>query len=415
MIKTIAFICPPLQGHINPMISLAHRLSKKNLDLKFIGLLDSANYIRKFSFIPIGKDIFPEGSIKKITSKMSRLKGLRMGRVWQKRFTNKWSDVVCRELPKVIEREGIDYIICDQLEAAVALVADHINIPFISICNAMAIVMDVKLPPFFTSWKYNISKMRIHNLKGVYKVTDFILKRDTRVLESWRKKWDMEKRTGMKRYFAVSNLATISQQTKSLEFPLTKVNKDWFYLGPLRNGAVLPYTSPDLPKDNVKNVYISLGTLLGSRYRLIHKCVQASKAVGLRPIVVHAGLLDENQVKELERDALVFDYLRQPEIFEECEILISHCGLNTALDALSYGRPIIAIPIGIEQGAIATKLKRAGCAIVIKKQKKGKIQKALTQIISDQNYKENAQKIKEEIIASGGIEKAVEIINKQIT
>ncbi len=393
------------------MSAIAYGLKNKNLTIKFIGVLDAADYINnEFNYIPIGKEIFPKGSIEKITLKMAKRKGMRMGRVWQSKFANKWSDLVCRELPEILERESIDFIVCDQLEPAVALVADYKKTQFITICNAMAIVMDLTYPPFFTSWDYKITDFRLKINKGFYQVADFLLKRDTRNLEKWRKEWGMPKRGGMKRYFAHSEFATLSQQTKSLEFPLTDINKGWFYCGPFRSNGLLPYIKPDLPKDEITNVYISLGSIQGSRFKLLKKCVQACNTLGLRAIVVHAGLLKEEKIKELQKIALVFDYVKQPEIFEDCKILISHCGLNTALDALSYGRPIIAIPIGIEQGAIATKLKRIGCALVIKKPTKKNLQKALSELLSNPEFVENCQLIKEEIEISGGTEKAVDII-----
>jgi len=410
----VAFICPPLQGHINPMSAIAQGLKKRGLNIKFIGLLDAINYIRDFDLIIIGNKEFPKGSIFKITQKMSKRKGLRMGRIWQKKFANKWSDVVCKELPQIIKDESIDLIICDQLEPAVALVADYLNIPFITICNAMAIVMDLALPPFFVSWDYKISKRRLKINNGFYMIADFILKHDTRILEKWRKKWKMPERQDMKRYFAHSDLAILSQQTKSLEFPLTQVNKDWFYCGPFRNHYGLSYERIVLPKDNVKKVYISLGSIQGSRYKLLKKCAIICNELGLRAIITHAGLLKESSIKKLEKYALVYDYVKQPDIFEECEFLMSHCGLNTALDALSYGRPIIALPIGIEQGAIATKLKRVGCAAVVKRKKKRNIKKAILNVISNPKYINNSTRIMEEIKGSGGIEKAINEIIKLI-
>lgn len=410
MKNTIAFICPPLKGHINPMASIAYELKNKDINIKFIGLLDAANFFDEFDYVPIGKEIFPKGSIKKITHKMSKRKGLRMGRVWQSKFSNKWSKVVCEELPQILKSESIDFIVCDQLEPAVAFVADFLKIPFVTICNAMAIVMHETYPPFFTNWDYDISNRRLNINKGYYKIGRFLLNRDTRILEKWRKKWGMPERIGMKRYFAHSPLATLSQQTKSIEFPLTEINKDWHYCGPFRTDGLLPYIKPDLPKDEITNVYISLGTIQGSRFKLFKKCVEACNDLGLRAIIVHAGLLEEKYIKKLKKIALVYDYLKQPEIFNDCEILISHCGLNTALDALSYSIPIIAIPIGIEQGAIATKLKRIGCAIVVKKPNKKNLKNALSEILSNPEYKEKCQLIKEEIESAGGTKRAVEII-----
>ncbi len=410
MKSRIAFICPPLQGHINPMISIAKGLKDNGYNIVFIGLLEIANNIKIFDFIPIGGKTFSIGDIRNITKRMSKLKGMRMGRVWQKQFTNKWSNVVCEELPEVIKREEISFIVCDQLEPAVALVADYLKIPFITVCNAMAIVMDLTLPPFFVSWDYDVSDRRLKINNGFYMVADILLKHDTRVLEDWRKKWNMPERIGMERYFAVSKIATLSQQTESLEFPLTKVNKNWHYCGPFRDNTLLPYILPELSLYGKKTVYISLGSLQGSRFKLIKKCVTACKNLNLRAVVVHAGLLNDDKVSKLKKCAEVFDYLKQPDIFEYCDFLISHCGLNTALDALTYGRPIVAIPIGIEQGAIATKLKRVGCAVVVKRLKQKKIRKGLSKILKNTEFKENCEKIRQEILSAGGLDKAVRVI-----
>lgn len=408
--KTIAFICPPLQGHVNPMAAIAHNIEKHVNGIKFIGVPDMGKLVKEFDFIPIGNKSFPHGSIKKITKKMTKRKGMRMGRVWQSKFVNKWSDVVCGELPSILEENNISFIICDQMEPAVALVADYLNIPFITVCNAMAVVMHLTLPPFFTSWDYKTTERRLKINDGFYTVANIILKRDTKVLERWRQKWNMPERTGMRRFFATSRVATLSQQTPSLEFPFTEINQDWHYCGPFRNDIHLSYKKPVLPNDDKKNVYISLGSLQGSRFGLLNKCVKACDKLDLRPIVVHAGLLKEKKIKKLQKKAVVYDYLKQPDVFNDCDILISHCGLNTALDALSCGRPIVAIPIGIEQGAIATKIKRNKCAVVVKRPSVKKIVGALSEIISNPEYEKNARALEQEIKDAGCVDKATNVI-----
>ncbi|TXT59486.1 MAG: putative Glycosyltransferase, MGT family [Promethearchaeota archaeon] len=414
MKNKIAVICPPLQGHINPMSVIAYELKQNNRNIFFIGLLDIREYIQEFQFIPIGTQVFPKNSIPKITKKMARLKGLRMGRYWQSKFANKWSEIVCEQLPEILKHNHIDIIICDQLEAAVALVADKLKIPFITVCNAMAIVMDNTIPPFFTSWSYKTTDTRLNLNEAFYKVADFILKHDTRALEEWRKKWDMPTREGMNRYFAVSPLLTLCQQSPSLEFPRTKINRDWYYCGPFRNSTLSPYPNPNLSNEERKFVYVSFGSLLGSRFRLLKKCIKISHHLGLEPVIAHAGLLKKKEVKKLQKYAHVYEYVKQPEIFNQCDLLISHCGLNTVLDALSYGRPILALPIGIEQGAIATKLKRVGCALIVKRKWKRKIRKTLSELLSNPEYVKNALSLKKEIENAGGEQRALELIEKSL-
>ena len=410
--KKVAMICPPLQGHLNPMKSIAYLLLEKGIEPVFIGIIDSSDKVNDFEHITIGMQVFPKGSLELILKEITQSRGFKMGRIWQKEFLLKWSKVVCEELPTVLESLNIDLMVIDQLDPASALVADKCDIKFITACNAMAIVLHRNIPLFFTSYDYteNPSYWRYIWEKWMLIFTNRILKNDTKILNKYRKKWDMGKRIGMDRYFAMSKIATFSQQSPLLEFPLTEINEKWAYCGPIRNVQATNYDLPVVPKDDVKNVYISFGSIQGSRFELLKETAECCKELGLRPIITHAGRLERNQIQELEEYALVFDYIKQPEIFEMCEFLVSHCGLNTVLDALSLGRPIIAMPLGIEQAAIATKVTRTGSGIRIKRFNKKNIKNALIKITSNPEYSLNAKRIQRDIELSGGAKRAANII-----
>jgi UDP:flavonoid glycosyltransferase YjiC (YdhE family) len=218
----------------------------------------------------------------------------------------------------------------------------------------------------------------------------------------------------MNYYFAMSKIATYSQQSPMLEFPLTEINADWYYCGPLRNQHTTKYVLPAVPNDNRTNVYISFGSIQGSRYKMLKKTAMCCMKLGLRPIIAHAGRLNKRKIQKLEKYALVFDYIKQPDIFTICDFLISHCGLNTVLDALSFGRPILAMPFGIEQTAIATKVVRTGSGIRIKRFTNRKIRNAIIEIISNQSYRLNAEKVKDDIKQSGGAIRAANIILEKL-
>ena len=48
-------------------------------------------------------------------------------------------------------RRNIDALLVDQMEPAGGAVADHLGIPFITVCNALAINRDPIAPPAFSS------------------------------------------------------------------------------------------------------------------------------------------------------------------------------------------------------------------------------------------------------------------------
>ncbi|MBN2543817.1 hypothetical protein JXI42_13235 [bacterium] len=390
------------------MTAIADHLLKEDYEVVFIVTEYATRYLKKYPHIVIGEREFPYNKVAKIANLLSRRRGIRMGRTWQRRFTRKWNDVVCGYLPDLLKRENVDLVLCDQLEPAVGLVCDYLGITFITICNSMVVVMDEKLPPFFMDWDYDDSERQLKINRGFYKITRWILLRDSRKLRKWEKLWGIEQLSGNGLFFATSKLATFCQQVPSLEFPLVDTNKSWGYCGPFRSKS--PYEVPELPVSNKPYVYITLGSLQGSRFALLKKCAEISVELGSTPVIAHGNKLGEEQVRALENYGFVKDYVAQPRIFQTCEYAICNCGLNTVLDALSYGRPILGLPLGIEQSAIATKAARINCGITVKKKTANNIRGALKELMKNPLYKESAQKVRDEISKRNGAKEVVDFI-----
>jgi zeaxanthin glucosyltransferase len=59
----IAFLSPPVQGHLNPMTALARELQLRNHDVVFLSLLDAESFVRAagLTFVPYCEKEFPAG------------------------------------------------------------------------------------------------------------------------------------------------------------------------------------------------------------------------------------------------------------------------------------------------------------------------------------------------------------------
>ena len=55
--------------------------------------------------------------------------------------------MVCRDAPGAVRGARVDALLVDQMEPAGGAVAEHLGIPFITICNALAINRDPVAPP----------------------------------------------------------------------------------------------------------------------------------------------------------------------------------------------------------------------------------------------------------------------------
>jgi zeaxanthin glucosyltransferase len=75
----IAFTALPGSGHLNPMTALARRFESRGHDVVFLGLIDAEGPIRAagLKFVPFAEADAPAGTIRKLTSRLSQLRGVR--------------------------------------------------------------------------------------------------------------------------------------------------------------------------------------------------------------------------------------------------------------------------------------------------------------------------------------------------
>lgn len=60
-----------------------------------------------------------------------------------------------RELPEALKSAGVEALLVDQLTTAGSAVADYLNLPFVTICNALLVNREADIPPFSTDWSYS--------------------------------------------------------------------------------------------------------------------------------------------------------------------------------------------------------------------------------------------------------------------
>ncbi len=68
---------------------------------------------------------------------------------------------------------------------------------------------------------------------------------------------------------------------------------------------------------------------------------------------------------DLPGKPLVVGNAPQLELLKRAEIVISHAGPNTVLETLMQGKPLLALPMALDQPAVATRLSALGVAEVL--------------------------------------------------
>ena len=91
-------------------------------------------------------------------------------------------------------------------------------------------------------------------------------------------------------------------------------------------------------------------------------------------------------------------------LLERAAVLITHAGLNTVLEAISRGVPMVALPRNTDQPGIAARIAHAGAGLYapFAGGVPQDVRNAIQRVLSEDRFRERAQELKQAMLAAGG-------------
>ncbi|MDQ2775144.1 MAG: glycosyl transferase family 1 [Acidobacteriota bacterium] len=404
-------ISPPVPGHLHPFGALGRELMARGHQVTVFHMPDLETRVRAeaLGFVPIGLNSHPPGTLSASLAKLGRLDGL--GAL---RFTigevRKTTDMMLRDGPDAIARNDVGALLVDQTEPAGGTIAERLNIPFITICNALALNREASVPPPFTGWRPQGGVFAQARNQLGYGLSNLILKPVRQTISEYRTKWNLPPHCGTEASF--SQLAQISQQVPAFDFPRQRLPECFHYVGPLRMSSPRPASFPWEKLDGRPLVYASLGTLQNGKERVFRTFAEASLGLPVQLVIAHGGGLDEKTAASFPGAPITVNYAPQLEVLSRARLTLTHAGLNTALDSLACGVPMVAVPITYEQPAIARRIVWSGAGRVIPFSRLSvrRLRAAMHDVLSNPVYTERARVVQRCIQESGGVRRAADLI-----
>jgi glycosyltransferase, MGT family len=388
MTQRYGIVTPPAIGHLNPMVALALELNRRGHGVVLFTVADGA---RKLNGLPlevvtIGATTFPPGAVDEAYVTLGRLSG-RKGLRFSVDYFRKEQAMLHAELPDAVRGASIDVLLVDQLSPAGSTVAEFLNLPFVTIANALPVNREPAVPPYFTGWLPSTGPWaRWRNQLGnalLDRLTEPLL----RDLQNQRQRFGL--RPLRQKIEALSPLLQLAQLPAAFDFPREQIAPHFHYVGLLadpsgqepllRDSAPFPWEQ----LDGRPFLYASLGTLQNGRPELFELIAEACAPLPAQ-LVISMGNPSSVPL-ELPGELLVVAYAPHQHLIERSALVISHAGLNTTLTALGCGVPVLAIPITNEQPGIAARLAHSGAGRVIPVQKLGvaKLRTLVSEMLSD--------------------------------
>ena len=399
-----AFVAPPLRGHYRPLSNLAAELIARGHRATFIHQAEAAPLVEAAGagFEAIGASAPPLAGW---TAPMARIRGLiGLGGVMSgmARFT----DMFCSEAPAALRRIGADALIVDQLEAGGGLVAEHLGLPYASVAVTLPVNREPGLPPPYVGWRYDPSARGESRNRGAWRVADLLMRGVGDSIERNSKRLGLKPRRRLDD--CLSQRLQISQMVAGLDFPRRALPAGFHYTGPFRRDAAEPF---DLPAgDGRPLVYCTLGTLQGSRAGLFRKVARACASLDLR-LLISQGNCGRLDTGDLPGDPLVYDWVPQEAVLAQADLVVCHGGMNSVLEPLAAGLPMVVMPLAFEQSAIAARLEHAGVARMLSPRASARrLAEAIAEVRDVPAYRERSAAVRREIDAAGGVRRAAGLI-----
>jgi len=397
------------------MCALALELQRRGHIVILFGIPDALAKVSSLNLttLEIGAFDYPIGSVDSAYKTLGKLTG-KAGLKFSIDFFKRETQMLFREAPQAIREANIDVLIIDQISSSMATVADYLELPFVTVCNAMLVNREPGVPPYSTHWAYSTTPWaRLRNRLGNALVD--VLTRDLwQIIVEQRRNWNLP--PYQKRGDAYSPLAQVCQLPEAFDFPREHLPEHFHYIGRFqdRSGTEpITFDNTDFPFDQLNGkplIYASLGTLQNQRPE-IFECIAKSCLTLDVQLVISLGNPKAQSI-ELPGNPIIVPFAPHQKLIERSTVVVTHAGMNTVLTALGCGVPLVAIPITNEQPGIASRLARtkAGKMLPLSKLSEITLRTAISEVLSESSYRNNAQQLQKIIQESGGVDKVADLI-----
>lgn len=411
----IAFVGVRVPGHLNPMTTLARHVKARGHDVVFIAIPDTEPFARaaQLSFVPLSEEDYPLGTVRKITEQMGELEGESAMEFVIQSVANGLKSTF-KHLPKILQDAGVDAVVLDQVDFGLGLVPMHLNMPYVHVSNALHFDFSGKTPFCTFDWQHEITpEAMARNQQGLQA---FLRSYEpiTAIAHAYAEQVGLNVNWSDP-FATISKLAWLTQTPKEFDFSSGHWPSQFHYTGPFHDGlGRIPSNFPWGQLTGKPLIYASMGTLLNGLESVFSTIAEAVGNRGMQLVLSIGSALDPTQIRSLPDHCIVVQNAPQVELLKRAALCITHAGLNTVLESLAQGVPMVAIPVSIDQPGVAARIAytKAGAYVPLQQLSVPRLSALIDQVLDNPEYRQNANAMKQAIAKTNGLEKAVDLLEK---
>jgi zeaxanthin glucosyltransferase len=414
----LAILCLPMSSHMRLFLTLARALRNRGHRITFFGISNNRKKVEEagFSLQIVEPEGRPSGTLGRMIEDMSTLGNFQSMRL-NRSFDELRYQCLLAKAPHLVDKAGVDLMVVDQAEACGGTIADALNLPWVSVCNGLCLNSEASVPPFFSSWKYSDRFWAIARNKLAYTGLRLATTSTQRLINGYRKRFGLEPLRSLDDTF--SRYAQICQQPLEFDFPRRDLPATFHYVGPIHSPCGEDVDFVDFAWERLDGrplIYGSLGTLVNRHQPIFWAMAQACADLGAQLVLSLGGAGNPEEYTNLPGKPLVVRYAPQVDLLRRASLTLTHGGLNTTLESLASGVPVVAIPITFEQPAVASRIHWTGTGEFVRAAQAtpARLTPCVGSVLRDPRYRISAGHMSRAISRSPGVSGAVDLIEEVI-
>ena len=170
----------------------------------------------------------------------------------------------------------------------------------------------------------------------------------------------------------------------------------------------------DFVKEDRTVVYISLGTVLKGAVSFFQNCVEAFRGENIDVIISVGKQFNIRKLKNIPENVHVYASVPQLAVLKMADVFVTHGGMNSVSEALSFGTPMVVIPFVSDQPVNAQCVEKLGVgkAMDYANVDSSSLKSMVFDVISDVEMKKQMEVVHELIETAPGNAGGAEIVVK---
>ncbi|MGG4393145.1 macrolide family glycosyltransferase [Paenibacillus thiaminolyticus] len=382
----IVFFSIPAHGHTNPTIPVVTELVNRGHQVWYYSFLEFQGKIEGAGAAFIACDEFlPQLSPKELDRKVGKDFAALIEMVAD--TTIALDEKVCKELREIQP----DCIVSDSLCFWGKLFAKKLGIPYICSTTTFAFnrhTAKLMKRGFIELWRMIVGLPRINKKIQLLQDHGYEVENFVSIIQN------------------NNETDTIVYTAKEFQPMAGTFSERYAFIGP----SIRQSPPVRNHKKDRKLIYISLGTILNQNQDFYQNLIRAFADTDYDVVMSVGEKTEISSLGNIPGNFTVKNFVDQISVLQTADVFITHCGMNSANESLYFGVPMVLFPQHSEQRLVANRVAELGAGLKLQGKKPKYLAAAVSEVLTNRTYQENAQKLSETFQNAGGAVEAANVI-----